>query len=62
MEEETEKLLKSLNWNKLELRPGAEGEVVACRKENESKIEILKKQIERLEKISLKIEGNLFSF
>ena len=59
LEEETEKLLKSLNWNKLELRPGAEGEVVACRKENESKIEILKKQIERLEKNIFENRGEL---
>ncbi len=58
-EEETEKLLKSLNWIRLELRTDLEGEVISCRKENEGKIEILKKQIERLEKNIFENRGEL---
>lgn len=58
-QEETEKLLKSLNWTKLDLRIDLEGEVMSCVRENESKIEILKKQIEILEKNIFENKGEL---
>lgn len=49
LEEETSKLLKSLNWHKLDLDPQLQGGVKNCIDDNNKKLEILKKQINVLE-------------
>ncbi len=49
LEEETENLLKSLNWHKLETGTELQGGVNDSLRENEAKIDILNKQIQRLE-------------
>ncbi len=59
LEEETQKILKSLNWHPLEVQCQLEGDVIDCRKENERKIDIFKKQIERLEKDIFENKGEL---
>ena len=49
LEEETHRLLKSLNWHKLEVGTSLQGNVEECISENNKKIDILKKQITVLE-------------
>lgn len=50
LEEETIRLLKSLNWHKIHIDGELEGNIEVCKRNNEKKIEILKKQISVLEK------------
>lgn len=50
LEEETVRLLKSLNWHKINICSDLEGNLENCKKNNEKKVEILKKQISILEK------------
>ena len=50
LEDETRRLLKSLNWHKVEIEVQLEGNVTSCKANHEKKIEILKKQILILEK------------
>ena len=61
LEEETHKLLKSLNWHRIqidgELREGIE----SCKLENEKKLEILKRQISVLEKDIFETKSDLIS-
>lgn len=49
LEEETHRLLKSLNWHKLEIGQNLQGDVSVCKEENNRQIDILKKQISVLE-------------
>lgn len=49
LEEETHRLLKSLNWQRLEMCESLRNDVETCKVENEKKLEILKKQIRILE-------------
>nr|WP_302596011.1 V-type ATPase 116kDa subunit family protein [uncultured Cellulosilyticum sp.] len=48
--DETQKILKSLNWSKLDIQVNLVGNVESTRKDLASKISVLEKQIERLEK------------
>lgn len=50
LEEETHRLLKSLNWQRIELGDGLRDNIETCKMENEKKLDILKKQITILEK------------
>lgn len=50
LEEETHRLLKSLNWQRIELGDGLRDNIETCKLENEKKLDILKKQITILEK------------
>lgn len=50
LEEETHRLLKSLNWNKLEFGNELIGNLQTSKEENARKLEIIKKQITILEK------------
>ncbi|MBP3888933.1 MAG: hypothetical protein J6F30_15005 [Cellulosilyticum sp.] len=50
LEEETSRLLKSLNWHKINIESDLEGNLETCKSNNEKKAEILKKQISILEK------------
>ena len=49
LEEETHRLLKSLNWHKLDVGTSLKGNIEECIKENDKKVDILKKQITVLE-------------
>ena len=49
LEEETHRVLKSLNWHQLNLEGTLEGDVKTCIADNYKKIDILKKQISVLE-------------
>ena len=59
LEDETEKLLKSLNWQRLELPTTMHGDIASCQASNMSRIEILQKQINRLEKDIFESRGEL---
>ncbi len=48
--DETQKILKSLSWSKLDIQTELVGNALCTRKELSSKISVLEKQIERLEK------------
>ena len=48
--DETQKIFKSLNWNKLDIEIELEGSIESTRKDIYSKIQVLEKQIARLEK------------
>lgn len=48
--DETQRILKSLSWNKLDIQIELEGNIESTRKDIASKISILEKQVERLEK------------
>lgn len=61
LEEETHKLLKSLNWQVLEIDEDLRDGVETCKAENEKKLEILKKQISVLEKDIFETKSELVS-
>ena len=61
LEEETHKLLKSLNWHRLEIGEGLREGIETCKVENEKKLEILKKQIRILEKDIFETKSELVS-
>lgn len=61
LEEETHRLLKSLNWHGIELETELNGDVAACKANNEKKIEILKKQISVLESNLFESKSNLIT-
>ena len=48
--DETQKILKSLNWNKLDINVELQGNVDHIRKDISSKISVLEKQVARLER------------
>ena len=48
--DETQKIFKSLNWNKLDIEIELEGSIESTRKDIHSKIQVLEKQIASLEK------------
>lgn len=50
LEDETHRLLKSLNWHPIEIEEDMQGDILACKSENERRVEILRKQIAVLEK------------
>ena len=59
LEEESHRLLKSLNWQKLEIGNDLLGDVRACKEENDKKLEIIKKQITILEKDIFEFKAGL---
>lgn len=59
LEEESHRLLKSLNWQKLEIGNDLLGDVEACKEENDKKLEIIKKQITILEKDIFEFKAGL---
>ncbi|MBE6022906.1 MAG: hypothetical protein E7231_06700 [Cellulosilyticum sp.] len=61
LEEETHRLLKSLNWHKIELGRDLEGDIANCKISNEKKVEILKKQISILEKDLFESKADLLA-
>jgi len=61
LEEETHRLLKSLNWHKLEIYQNLREGIDTCKAENEKKLEILKKQITILEKNIFETKSTLIS-
>lgn len=50
LKDETLKILKSLNWNKLDFDTSMNGDISNCKEENKARLKVLHKQIERLEK------------
>ena len=61
LEEETQRLLKSLNWHPLEIHESLAESVEAYKVENNKKLEILKKQIMILEKNIFETKSTLVS-
>ena len=50
LKDETYRLLKSLNWHKIDIGTDLEGNIETCKSNHDKKIEILRKQISILEK------------
>lgn len=50
LEEETKRILKSLNWHALDIGENLTGDIETCKAANEKRIDILQKQIDILEK------------
>ena len=61
LEDETHRLLKSLNWHKIEIQADLEGDIISCQRSNEKRIEILKKQISILEKDLFESKADLLA-